>query len=464
MFSRLKNDLRRVDHIAAAGSFFPELLLNFHRTVYYSFLFQVHHTEDFPKYFCQDCASQLDQFRAFKEICLQSAQIFQNSMTIKVEAFDESSTGTVGDQALKSEIEDSVEEEDDVDVKPVAKRRRRSSEKTPSGSSVTVCPEAGCSKQFRSMKRFEKHCATHRAPSPNESEANVKPAVARKHKLEFVCSFEGCKRAFIDTVTRDAHVASHENGGVICCPICSRTFTDYRALRRHVPIHENRESRKEMHKCSICQRGFVSERCLAEHTLAHKGEQHICEECGRVFSTPGRLRSHKLTHASAVPEVCQLCGQSFATKSQLHGHNFEAHRPKDTMKIPCVVCGAMYKKKTMRSHCLAAHTVYTTTENVFGCPLCPIKYKNEKQVKQHIRLSHNNERNHACPECPLKFGTPNRLKRHSYTHTGERPFKCELCEKGFSEKYKLQEHIMRGHLNQSGNVGRHRKVNLTVFN
>ena len=41
---------------------------------------------------------------------------------------------------------------------------------------------------------------------------------------------------------------------------------------------------------------------------------------------------------------------------------------------------------------------------------------------------------HACTLCPKKFTRPAELQRHIRVHTGEKPFKCELCHQGFRRK------------------------------
>ena len=47
---------------------------------------------------------------------------------------------------------------------------------------------------------------------------------------------------------------------------------------------------------------------------------------------------------------------------------------------------------------------------------------------------------HQCPHCDKLLDTKYKLERHVRTHTGEKPFKCEVCTARFNQKSSLKTH------------------------
>jgi len=52
---------------------------------------------------------------------------------------------------------------------------------------------------------------------------------------------------------------------------------------------------------------------------------------------------------------------------------------------------------------------------------------------------------YKCEECGKAFITPSKLQRHSYSHSGLRPFQCNICAKSFSQSANLKTHIKNTH-------------------
>ena len=49
-------------------------------------------------------------------------------------------------------------------------------------------------------------------------------------------------------------------------------------------------------------------------------------------------------------------------------------------------------------------------------------------------------RKFQCPRCPSVLYSKGHLKIHMRYHTGERPYKCDFCDKCFAERSTLRKH------------------------
>lgn len=49
---------------------------------------------------------------------------------------------------------------------------------------------------------------------------------------------------------------------------------------------------------------------------------------------------------------------------------------------------------------------------------------------------------HKCDECSYSTFRITHFKRHKLTHTGQKPFECEVCQKGYLDKWRLRGHML----------------------
>ena len=54
---------------------------------------------------------------------------------------------------------------------------------------------------------------------------------------------------------------------------------------------------------------------------------------------------------------------------------------------------------------------------------------------------HSGEKPYKCHVCEKVFSEPGNLTRHLRVHSGEKPFKCHVCEYAFTTSGNLKTHL-----------------------
>jgi uncharacterized Zn-finger protein len=55
--------------------------------------------------------------------------------------------------------------------------------------------------------------------------------------------------------------------------------------------------------------------------------------------------------------------------------------------------------------------------------------------------THTGERPYKCDVCHAAFTKSGHLSTHMRTHTGERPYKCDVCHAAFTASGSLSRHL-----------------------
>lgn len=81
-----------------------------------------------------------------------------------------------------------------------------------------------------------------------------------------------------------------------------------------------------------------------------------------------------------------------------------------------------------------------TAQLTFVCTTCNKNFSKKYNLTQHIKI-HIGEKPYSCDICYKSFIQKSDCTKHIKTHTKEKPYSCKICDKRFSLKPYLAQHI-----------------------
>ncbi|CAG0913844.1 unnamed protein product [Notodromas monacha] len=226
----------------------------------------------------------------------------------------------------------------------------------------------------------------------------------------------------------------------------------------------------EAFKCMECGKIFKQLRYFRCHAMSfHRG--FTCERCGAVVYGRFRFSKHRATHTQEDLKVplepvtkkrlvkakpkkdlrddsashrtsvfsCFSCSEIFVTEAKLRWHEEERH---GTRKHVCGICSVSFMHKALLNrHFLTVHPGSAEAQTAGGqaCVLC---HKVVKNMSLHLAV-HVTNKPWKCNVCGRGFSHKCNLVAHSYTHkkAEDRPFVCSLCGAGFLRQSSLNDHL-----------------------
>ncbi|XP_061393690.1 zinc finger protein 675-like [Musca vetustissima] len=195
-----------------------------------------------------------------------------------------------------------------------------------------------------------------------------------------------------------------------------------------------------------------------------------CDDCDKVFPNFNLLKRHKRnTHVPDELKVqCPHCPAKFGRLPNMYTHIRTLHKiepiieqksnpKKEHNSIKCEHCQKSYcNKYRLMEHIKRKHGPDESNQpkkekikqlvKRFLCALCGFTCHSQPNLNIHYRR-HTGERPFKCEYCDRRFFRLHDAQMHALSHTGERPYKCTECEKGFRSSGKLTIH-MRTHTNE----------------
>lgn len=229
-----------------------------------------------------------------------------------------------------------------------------------------------CSKDCGTIYEFFEHITPDKAKDALNNQSS--------RKRPYICTKEGCGKAFPTPSRRNKHSKSHESQWPKKCRYCDVIVNKMYEYMMHLKdFHDDLKK----FVCQQCGKKFFTEKNLKSHIGVHSGERnYMCDVCGFSFQAQNNLISHRRIHTGVKPYKCTFCPKAFAQHAGLRSH-------------------------------LLNHT----GEKNYQCTVCNKKFLRVSALHSHMK-THTGIKDYMCHLCGARFGASSTRKKHLLTHTG----------------------------------------------
>ena len=229
----------------------------------------------------------------------------------------------------------------------------------------------------------------------------------------------------------------------IDCDFCDGKYANKYTLKAHVKkMHKNADL--SLLKCNQCDKTCYSKRLLSEHQRRKHGP-FVCGQCTKEFKTKGSLRWHqKQVHTTELRLKCTQCKSVLKTRAALKFHCRRVHDMERNYECNVPDCGKTFFTRTS----LTAHSRTHTGIKPFVCNLCQKAFSQKSNLQVHQKTVHVTKRMYHCDEsdCNKSFKTALALRLHyANIHEKSSMYPCDLCNKSFGTSKALSQHVRRVH-------------------
>ncbi|XP_060808445.1 oocyte zinc finger protein XlCOF6 [Amyelois transitella] len=352
-----------------------------------------------------------------------------------------------------------IVEEKDVGIKSKKRKIKVKKERKPKTSK-----SADEIKKIANAQEFDVIFLT-RDEQLEEIEERKKAALKLKNSIK--CKF--CGKNFQTQDRLDAHFKFYHDSSVghLVCEFCQCRFNARHKFSHHLRIHLVRFC------CRNC--GFTTKRdsTLKRHYEWHQGKRHMCTYCDKDFAKISSYLSHvRLIHAAELP-WCELCGESFIGEKGVQAHKKLSHKGVDASKFVCNSCKTSFidenaldrhtaQKRCDLANCVQCGDAFASQQllkyhlvqrhraegSLTNCDGCGVRFHNTSAHQRHLPACGARA---VCVQCGRHYGDERQLKLHeAEDHTSTDLFKCEECNKTFSNAYYFREHCSAHLKNKDG--------------
>ncbi|XP_030374666.1 zinc finger protein 493-like [Scaptodrosophila lebanonensis] len=304
------------------------------------------------------------------------------------------------DNASLDSIEDTFDSVIVTDCKVVPKNQLSSIEDDGNRATATVDPiDDICENSTitNPISNQINHLSSSEDDENNSITDTCKRAITNRKPVSNTCN--KCDKHFSSSKSLKIHLIRHSCEKRFACEYCENRFYKSHLLQLHIrTTHEGAES--------------TSSRALYERS--HSGEcSYKCQYCEKKFINISQQKRHEIVHTVERPYKCDWCDVSFK-----YNHHLKRHQQS---------C------KNKRAFTKDNHNLDKRKEEV-------LNNIEENCVTSQMPEKLYDELLYKCFHCERRFNTSSNRNKHHRVHSGERPFKCDLCDVSFKLNHHLRAH------------------------
>ncbi|XP_076660554.1 uncharacterized protein LOC143363861 isoform X10 [Halictus rubicundus] len=264
----------------------------------------------------------------------------------------------------------------------------------------------------------------------NESSGQQEDLYKKLHDGSYTCDI--CQTVFEQKSKILRHITSkHSFHRPFKCATCDKTFKYKCDLKAHRLVHQDVDS-SLLHCCDKCDYRTKTKNNLKSHYIRRHTDDYkfACEHCGKRFKMEWDLKFHIGTHGTSQ-HMCDVCGKFYTSNYSLYKHRKVAHL--NEYKFHCTVCNKRLLTQENLDNHMKQHN------RTYECKECGKVFASKRYLATHV-TTHTGVKPYTCHICKKNFRTSHMRNTHLLTHSAERPHICDLCGQSFKRRYYMIEH------------------------
>ena len=174
----------------------------------------------------------------------------------------------------------------------------------------------------------------------------------------------------------------------------------------------------------------------------------FCNICNETFTSMRDYKLHRTTHgddAALKDYICPECNERFISLKKLRSHQRTVHATFNSLRskirnIPFEEEKQLVRQEKMIQAAVANRDV-SEKHKRYECKFCVEIFNDSPALSKHEQQEHAGEKPYKCNYCDKRFRLNGQMKVHERIHTGETPYKCEYCHKALTSRTSLTNHL-----------------------